>query len=180
MTTIYFCYIYIYIYIYICFIHTYIWCILIQIQVVWMSLFLSTFSPWWHEERETNHKPYYAEFPHPRALHILWCLWSQLISASQDSNWSALIRSEKPSRVLQQPNLNYLSFQNSQDYLFRVQRQPPTQFTQTAIQHHFLSGGLLWQMIIVISFLHRFKSAPSDYALGQRDLSSSKSYQTKW
>ena len=30
--------------------------IIVQIQAVWMSLFLSTFSPWWHEERETNYK----------------------------------------------------------------------------------------------------------------------------
>ena len=30
--------------------------IIIQIQAVWTSLFLSTFSPWWHEERDTNHK----------------------------------------------------------------------------------------------------------------------------
>ena len=48
------------------------------------------------------------------------------------------------------------------------------------LQPHILSGGLLlWLMMIVISFLHRHQTASSNYAPGQRDLSSSKPYQTK-
>ena len=57
----------------------------------------------------------------------------------------------------------FSKYSNSQDHLFRVRRQPPTQFTPMAVQTHFLSGGLLWQMMIVISFPHGCKRAPSDY-----------------
>ena len=42
------------------------------------------------------------------------------------------------------------------------------------------SGGLLWQMVIVISFAHERKTAPNDYAPGLRDSNSSKPYQTEW
>ena len=45
------------------------------------------------------------------------------------------------------------------------------------LQPHFLSGGLLWHMMVVVSFLRRCKTALSDYAPGLRDPSSSKLYQ---
>ena len=34
----------------------------------------------------------------------------------------------------------------------------------STLQPHFLSGGLLWQMVIVIFFAHERKTAPNDYA----------------
>ena len=82
--------------------------IIIEILAVRTSLFLFPFSPWRYDERET------ILYCHPYARRILWSLRSQLVSATRDPNWSALIRSEKPNRPLQQPNLNYPSFQNPQ------------------------------------------------------------------
>ena len=38
-----------------------------------------------------------------------------------------------------------------------------------SLQLHFLSGSLLWQIMIVISFPHARKTAPSDYAPELRD-----------
>ena len=58
---------------------------------------------------------------------------------------------------------------NSQGHLFRVRRQPSTQFPSAVIKPHVMSGGLLWQMMIVISFSRGRKSAPSDNAPELRD-----------
>ena len=52
---------------------------------------------------------------------------------------------------------------NSQDLPFRARRQQHIQFIPTAVQSNFLSGVLLWEMMIVISFPRRRKSSPSDY-----------------
>ena len=52
--------------------------------------------------------------------------------------------------------------------------------TSSKLQSHFLSGSLLWQMVIVISFACEHKTAPSDYAPELRDRNGSKSYQTEW
>ena len=89
--------------------------IMIQTQAVRMSLFLSAFSSWGYKERDTNRKslwkPYYTD-PTTHTWRFLWCLRSQLISASQDPDWSALIRSEKFNYAFQWSNPNYLSFYN--------------------------------------------------------------------
>ena len=86
--------------------------------------------------------PYHAQV-------ILWCLRSPLISAGRDPNWSSLIRSEKtqprPSAGKHQLPI-FSKSSNSPDHLFRVRRQPSTQFTPAAVQPHFLSGGLLWYL----------------------------------
>ena len=49
----------------------------------------------------------------------------------------------------------------------------------STLQPHFLSGGLLCQMVIVISFSRESETAPNDYAPGLRDSNSSKPYQTE-
>ena len=105
----------------------------------------------------------------PHARRTLWCLRSQLISLGRDPNWSVLIRSEKLSCTLQQSNSTVFSKSSkSLDHLFWARRQPPTLFTPTAVQPHFLFGGLLWQMMIVISFPSRCKTASSDYSTWTR------------
>ena len=76
-------------------------------------------------------------------------------------NWSALIRSEKPNRALPQSKLNHPSLKISQIFRttsFRVRRQPANQFTPTADKPDFLCGGLLWRMMIAISFPRGRKS----------------------
>ena len=96
--------------------------IIINIKLIRTSLFLSTFRVLsdTKRERETQFLRAYANHtmltfhsltPHTRC--ILWWLRSQLISAGRDPNWSPLIRSEKPNRVLQQSNVNSF-FQNPQ------------------------------------------------------------------
>ena len=51
--------------------------------------------------------------------------------------------------------------------------------TLCTLQPHFLSGGLLWHMMIFVSFPRGHKTALSDCAPGLKDPSSSKPYQTK-
>ena len=51
-----------------------------------------------------------ASHTRARVRHVLWCLRSQLISASRDPNWSDLIRSEKPNRSLQRSNPTHSLF----------------------------------------------------------------------
>ena len=74
------------------------------------------------------------------------------------------IRIIRPCTSMVEPQLLvFLKSSNSQDHLFRVPRRPPTQFTPTTVQPHFLSRDLLIQMRIVISFPRGHKNAPSDY-----------------
>ena len=101
---------------------------------------------------------------------ILWCLRSQFISAGRDRNWSDLIRSEK---------LNHALHRSTSTLRFKILklsrhpswtwRHPPTQFAPTTVQPHFLSGGLLWQMMTVISIPRGRKTAKSDNAPELRD-----------
>ena len=141
--------------------------IIIHIQAVRTSLFLFTFNPWQHEERGINHKSlcwtYYTEPPHTvhfvvsKILTHLCRLRPKLICFDQ-------IRKTHLHASMVKPQLSVFSkSSNSQDHLFQIRHQPPTQFTLMTVQLHFLSGGLLWQMMIVISFPYRCKSAPSDY-----------------
>ena len=121
--------------------------VIIQIQAVRTSLLLSTFSPWQHEERHTNHKslrkPIYAD--PQRAAHLV----GLQISASRDPNWSNLIRSKKLNRALQRSTSTLLiKILKFSGHLSRTWRHSHSQFTPTTVQPHFLSGGLLWQMMI--------------------------------
>ena len=76
------------------------------------------------------------------------------ISAGRDQNWSDLIRSEKLNHALQRSTstLAFLKPSKFSGYVFQAWCHPRTQFISTAVQPHFLPGGLLWQMMIVISF----------------------------
>ena len=95
----------------------------------------------------------------PHARRILWYLRSQLTSTGRDSNWSNLIKCKKTklNRYFQRLNLNSTIFSkssNSKYHYFRAWCQPPTQCSPTAVRAHFLTVSLLWQIMIVISFLH--------------------------
>ena len=112
----------------------------------------------------------------PNARRILWCLRSQFISAGRDpKNSTARLNGWKLNCSFQQSNTQLLSFQNSQ--ILR------TIFSGHEVIHTpalFPVWGLLWQMVIVISFAHGRKTVPSDYAPGLRDPSGSKPFQTEW
>ena len=111
--------------------------IIIQIQAVRTSLFLSTFSLWGNEERDTMLKglckPYYAD-PTLNAQQILWCLRSLPLEIRKTQ--------PLPSTV----NLNSLSFQNPQ-ILRTISSGHDVKYTSAS----FPVQGLLWQMMIVIS-----------------------------
>ena len=94
----------------------------------------------------------------------MWCLRSQLISAGRDPNWSDLNRSEKLNRSLRRSNLKsvFSKSLNSQAISSRHDVIHPLDSLITLVQLHFLSGGLLWQTMIVISFPRGHASAPSD------------------
>ena len=52
--------------------------------------------------------------------------------------------------------------------------------TSSILQPHILFGGLLWQMVIVVSFARGHKIAPNNYTPELRDSIGSKPYQTEW
>ena len=118
--------------------------IIVQIQVVRTSLFLSTFSPWWHEERDTNHKslcyPYYA-VPTPNARRILCCLRSLSVETQTDG-----ILSDPTQPRVSTVDLNSGLFKILQIFrnLFRIWRHQPNLISSDAIQPNFLSGGLYY------------------------------------
>ena len=62
-------------------------------------------------------------------------------------------------------NLNYLFFK-----ILKFSGQSLPSMTSSILQPHFLSGGLLQQMVIVISFVHECKTVPNDYAPGLKKL----------
>ena len=98
------------------------------------------------------------------AWHILWFLRSQFITAGRDpKNSTALLNARK---------LNY-SFK-----ILKFSDPSLLGMTSSRLQPHFRSRGLLWHMMIVVSFPHGRKTAPFDSAHGLRDPSSSKPYQT--
>ena len=141
-----------------------------QIRVVWVYFFyLQSLATW---ERETQFLRAYANHtilspPHTRVWHILWSLRSQLISAGRDPNWSALIRSEKIQphastiecqlicffKILKFSALSLLGMTSTTHWIH----------SNSCPQPYFLSGGLLWQTMIVISFPRGRKIASSDY-----------------
>ena len=88
---------------------------------------------------------------HPNGRHILWYVRFQLISAGRDPKnliWSDRIRKTQllPSTV----DLNLIAFSKFSTTL---------SIHSNARRSHFQSVGLLWQMMIVISFPCRRKSA---------------------
>ena len=113
--------------------------------------------------------------PPPTTQHLMMFK----ISASGDPICSDQIPKIQPRAST--VNLSYCLFKilKFSGHLFQAWCHPPIQFTQTVVQSCFLPGALLWQMMIVISFLCRRKTALSDYASEVRDPSSSKPNQSK-
>ena len=110
--------------------------------------------------------------PHVHARRILWSLRSLPVETQTD----LLFKPEKKTKKKQPRALTveiqllvFSKSSNSQDHLFRVRPQPHFQFTSMAVQPYFLSGGLLRQMMIFISFPHGRKIAPSDFEPELRD-----------
>ena len=144
--------------------------LIILIQEIRTSLFLSTFSPWWHEERNTNHKslcwPYYTDPPTACTVILVESKISTYFCLSRLKRICFyLIRKTLTRASTVEPQLPVFSkSSNSQDYLFRRRHQPPTQFTPTVVQPHFLSRSLLWPMMMIIFSSRDRKSAVSDYS----------------
>ena len=102
-------------------------------------------------------------WPPTNVRRIFWRLRSQHCRSKPKQIWFDQMCKIQPHASTFEPQLLVFSkSSNSQDYFFRVQWQPPIQFTPTAVQPHFLSGCLLRQ-IIFISFPHGRKSTQSDY-----------------
>ena len=120
-------------------------------------------------ERHNSYKPMLTIlcWLHPNTRRILWCLRSQFISAGRDPKNST---ARFNGRIL-----NYCLFK-----ILKFSGPSLLGMTSSILQPHFLIRGLLWQMVIAISFARRRKTAPSDYAPGLRDPSGSKPYQTEW
>ena len=88
-------------------------------------------------------------WPHPNARRILWCLRSQFISAGRDpKNSTTCLKGRKPNCRL----FKILKFSGPS----------PLGMTSSPLHPHFLFRGLLWQMVIVISFPWERKTAPND------------------
>ena len=123
-------------------------------------------------------------WPHLNAQRILLCLRSQFISASRDPKTQPHASTvENPTSLLQRSNTKlHHSTEESQLTLFKIFKfSEPSLLgmTSSTLQPYFLSGGLLWQIVSVISFTRECKTAPSDSAPGLRDKNSSKPYQTE-
>ena len=152
--------------------------IIIPNPAIQTSLFFSTFSARWHEKRDTTHKslcqPHNADIhthTHVRATHFVVSKISTYLCRSRHKLiYFDQIRKTQLRTLKVETQLPVFSkSSNSQDRIFMVRLQSPIQFTLTTIQPNFLSGCLLWQMIIVISFPNLCKSASSDYTPEVRD-----------
>ena len=113
---------------------------------------------------------------HPNTRRILWFLRSQFIPAGRDLKKStAFINSRKLNYPFNDQILNCCLFK-----ILKFSGPSLLDMTSSTLQSHFLSGGLLWQMVIVISFPCERKTAPNDYAPRLRDPIGSKPFLTEW
>ena len=120
---------------------------------------LSVFGKTWIETQikkaYVNHTMLTPTPPHARC--VLWCLRSQLWVKTQKT-WSDVIRSEKLNR--------YLHLSTSTKCLFKIlkfSKQCLFGMTSSILHPHSCLVGLLWQIMIVISFQRGCKTAPSMY-----------------
>ena len=100
--------------------------------------------------------------PTPNVRPILWCLRSQFISAGRDLKNSTLrLNGRIPNSRLLGPisTLNWLFFK-----ILKFSGPSLPSMVSSTHQPHFLPGGLLWQMVIVISFVRERKTVPNDNA----------------
>ena len=102
----------------------------------------------------------------PAYARRILCLRSQFISAGRDPK---------------NPTATFNSWPQLTAFfkIFKFSEPSLLDMSSSTLHPRFLSGGLLLQMMIVIFFTRGCKTAPSDYAPGLRDPSSSKPYQTK-
>ena len=108
--------------------------------------------------------------PPQRAGHFV--IFKISISACRDpKNWTSRLNGSKLNYIFQQSNTQLMFFQNPQ-----ILRTITSGHDVIHTPATFSIWGLLWQMVIVISFAHERKTAPIDYAPGLRDPNSSKPY----
>ena len=124
--------------------------------------------------RETQFLKVYANHtmltPSQCTAHLAMFLRTQFISAGQDpKKCTACLNGRKPNSRLQRSKSNWRLFK-----ILRFSGLSLLGMKSSTLQPHFLSGGLLWQMVIIISFAWRHK-LHLDW-----DLNGSKSYQTEW
>ena len=119
-------------------------------------------------------------WPHPNARRISLCLISQFISASQDPKNNLRASTATFNGWITKYRL--LRSKTQQTSFWNPQFSEPSLLgmTSSKLQPHFLSGCLLWQMVIVISFPREHKTAAKDYAPGLSDPNSSRPFQTWW
>ena len=93
-----------------------------------------------------------------RAAHVVM---SKISVGRDPKNPTTSFNGQNPTLPPQWSNLNSFFFKILQ---FSGSSLPG--MTSSTLQPHFLSGGLLWQMVIVISFAHARKTAPNDDSPG--------------
>ena len=109
-------------------------------------------------ERHNSKKPMLNIlcWPHPNAWCILWYLRSQFISAGWDpKNWTVCLNGRKSNYLSTVENPTATQWSKSNWHLFKILKflgPSLLGMMSSTLQPHFLSGGLLWQMVIVISF----------------------------
>ena len=140
---------------------------------------------WWKtlanidSRRETQYLKAYANHtmltPPQRAVHLVMFKISIHLCQS---------RSEKFNRHRNGRKLNSRLYGRIPNYcLFKILTfSGPSLLgmTSSTLLPYFLFGGLLWQIVFVISFPRECKTALNDYASGLRDLNGSMPYQTEW
>ena len=117
-------------------------------------------SPWWHEDRDTNHRNRMLTIlcrpPPTHAWRILWCLRSQFFSASRDPKnmiWSDLIRPEKLNHYFQRSTStksHFKIFQFSGPSLLGL-----TSFTQASFPVWECTIAMIWLCVKRTSNVHK-------------------------
>ena len=126
----------------------------------------SGFGPWRHEERDTQFLKVFANYtmltPPQRATYL--GMFKISVGRDAKSPTTSFNGNKKPTPCLNDQN---------PIRLFKIHKfSGPSLLgmTSSTLQPHFLSGDLLWQIVIVISFAREHKTAPND----------PKPYQTEW
>ena len=143
--------------------------IIIQVQIrailsfqIRTGLFIFGFGPWWHVEREARFLKAYANHtmltPPQCTAHLVMFKISIHLSRSRSGRLNLTLNGRKTT-CLNGRILNWRLFK-----IFKFSGPSLMSMTSSTLQPHFLSGGLLWQLVIVISFAHERKTAPSDNA----------------
>ena len=111
--------------------------------------------------------------PPQHAAHLVMFKISIHLCWLRLENWTSCFNSWRLNSVFFNGRIPNYIFQRSKSnwHLFKILKfsEPSLPgMTSSTLQPHFLSGGLLWQVVIVISFVHERKTTPIDYAPGLR------------